>query len=99
MSSTGTSTPAGGLDASLLKITRNPVPGVLPPSNTLVFGQTPTDHMLTIEWNLETGFEAPEIKPYGPLSLDPSASVLHYSTTMFEGMKVNGLRLHPSEAR
>ena len=28
-----------------------------------------------------------EIKPYGPLALDPAASGLHYGQLIFEGMK------------
>lgn len=88
MASTGISTPsAGELDASLLQTTLTSTPGVLPPSSSLVFGQTFSDHMLTVEWSAQHGFEAPHIKPYGPLSLDPSATVLHYAPTLFEGMK------------
>lgn len=43
--------------------------------------------MLTIPWNSETGWGTPKIQPYGPLHLDPSATVLHYAPTLFEGMK------------
>lgn len=43
--------------------------------------------MLTISWTEESGWAAPQIKPYGPLSLMPTASVLHYATECFEGMK------------
>jgi len=43
--------------------------------------------VLTIPWNSETGWGAPKIQPYGPLSLDPSSTVLHYAPTLFEGMK------------
>ena len=32
-------------------------------------------------------WQAPEIKPYGPLELDPSAKVFHYGQAVFEGMK------------
>lgn len=46
-----------------------------------------TDHMLTANWNSTTGWSAPEIKPYGPFSLMPTASVLHYATECFEGLK------------
>lgn len=59
----------------------------VPPSSTLLFGQTFSSHMLTIPWSLSTGWGVPEIKPYGPLMLDPSASVLHYAQELFEGMK------------
>jgi branched-chain amino acid aminotransferase len=32
-------------------------------------------------------WQTPEIKPYQPITLDPSASVLHYGQAVFEGMK------------
>ncbi|KAK5628666.1 hypothetical protein RRF57_004381 [Xylaria bambusicola] len=47
-----------------------------------------TDHMITAKWSAKTGWTAPELKPYGPLSLMPTASVLHYATECFEGLKV-----------
>ena len=34
------------------------------------------------------GWSAPEIKPYGPLSIDPMSSCLQYCPNVFEGMKV-----------
>lgn len=83
------STSTAQLDPSLLTIERTTKPGVLPPSSTLRFGQTFTDHMLTAKWTLEKGWEAPAIVPYGPLSLDPASTVLHYAPTLFEGMKVS----------
>ena len=43
--------------------------------------------MLLIPWSHTTGWGKPQIKAYGPLHLDPSSSVLHYATTIFEGMK------------
>lgn len=91
----GSSTPAGALDASLLKTTLKAEPGVLPPSSELVFGKTMSDHMLVCQWTEDSGFGIPEIKPYGPLSIDPASTVLHYAPTLFEGMKaykdVNGV--------
>ncbi|CAK7240695.1 MAG: hypothetical protein STHCBS139747_002141 [Sporothrix thermara] len=47
-----------------------------------------TDHMITVAWDAATGWAAPELRPYGPLSLMPTASVLHYATECFEGLKV-----------
>lgn len=44
--------------------------------------------MITCSWNSTTGWEAPRLEPYGPLTLMPTASVLHYATTCFEGMKL-----------
>uniref|UniRef100_A0A060T3E4 Branched-chain-amino-acid aminotransferase n=1 Tax=Blastobotrys adeninivorans TaxID=409370 RepID=A0A060T3E4_BLAAD len=75
------------LDASKLKITKTSSPKTFPPKEELQFGKVFTNHMLTIEWDEKEGWKTPEIKPYGPLSLDPSASVLHYSFECFEGMK------------
>lgn len=43
--------------------------------------------MLCIPWSSETGWGTPKISPYGPLSLDPSSTVLHYAPCLFEGMK------------
>ncbi|CAG8506438.1 6778_t:CDS:2 [Ambispora gerdemannii] len=57
------------------------------PYKDLVFGRSFTDHMLNIEWDSKIGWSNPIIKPYGPLSLDPSSVVLHYSFECFEGMK------------
>lgn len=48
------------------------------PENELVFGKYFTDHMITIEYDAETGWANPIIKPYGKLELEPSAVVLHY---------------------
>ncbi|KAL0476108.1 putative branched-chain amino acids aminotransferase [Neurospora intermedia] len=47
-----------------------------------------TDHMVTVSYNVESGWGVPELKPYGPISLMPTASVLHYATECFEGLKV-----------
>lgn len=75
------------LDASKVKITKNPNPSKPLPNDKLVFGQTFTDHMLQIEWTQEKGWASPEIRPYGPLVLDPSAAVFHYGFEAFEGLK------------
>ncbi|KIW85921.1 branched-chain amino acid aminotransferase [Fonsecaea pedrosoi CBS 271.37] len=77
------------LDASKLTITRNLNPKDVPVANSPeVWSQScTTDHMLTARWTEKDGWEAPEIRPYGPLSIMPTASVLHYATECFEGMK------------
>ena len=48
-----------------------------------------TDHMLVIDFDPVNGWSTPEIKPYGPFTLDPSSSCFHYATNLFEGMKVD----------
>ncbi|KAH7389347.1 aminotransferase [Phaeosphaeria sp. MPI-PUGE-AT-0046c] len=47
-----------------------------------------TDHMIQASWNSTQGWAAPTLQPYGPLSLAPTASCLHYATECFEGMKL-----------
>jgi hypothetical protein len=57
------------------------------PNDQLKFGATFADHMLDIDWTRSEGWKSPRICPYGPLPLDPSASVFHYALECFEGMK------------
>eukprot|EP00126_Sphaerothecum_destruens_P006633 Sdes_comp19459_c0_seq1m10888 len=57
------------------------------PYSNLVFGKEFTDHMLSIEWTREKGWDAPKIHPYRHLSLLPSCVVFHYGVELFEGMK------------
>jgi branched-chain amino acid aminotransferase len=49
----------------------------MPPKEKLLFGVTTSDHLLSVDWHDETGWTAPSIAPYGPLSLDPTCSVFH----------------------
>ncbi|MEN9679129.1 MAG: hypothetical protein RLZ57_258 [Actinomycetota bacterium] len=51
------------------------------------FGKHYTDHMVVCEWNEKTGWSEPELKPYGPITLDPATAVFHYGQEIFEGMK------------
>ncbi|MBC7725542.1 MAG: branched-chain amino acid aminotransferase [Burkholderiaceae bacterium] len=51
------------------------------------FGKHFTDHMVSITWTIDGGWHDAEVLPYGPLSLDPAASVLHYAQEIFEGLK------------
>jgi len=51
------------------------------------FGQVFTEHMITIEWDAENGWHNAQLRPYGPLSLDPATKVLHYGQELFEGLK------------
>lgn len=75
------------IDPSLLQITKTDTPKTLLPSSKLQFGRTFTDHMLTIPWSSQTGWQEPKIGPYSNLSLDPSSTVFHYAFCLFEGMK------------
>ncbi|XP_064178178.1 branched-chain-amino-acid aminotransferase, cytosolic-like [Anguilla rostrata] len=73
--------------ASDLTIERNKSTKPKPDPSSLVFGEHFSDHMLTIYWSESKGWDVPQIKPFGNLSLHPASSVLHYSTELFEGMK------------
>ncbi|GHB10128.1 branched-chain-amino-acid aminotransferase [Modicisalibacter luteus] len=51
------------------------------------FGRFFTDHMAHVRWTASDGWHNAEVRPYGPLTLDPAASVLHYAQEIFEGIK------------
>jgi branched-chain amino acid aminotransferase len=51
------------------------------------FGRVFSDHMIIIRWDAERGWHDARLQPYGPLSLDPSTVVFHYSQEFFEGLK------------
>src|SRR5690348_9279802 len=54
----------------------------------LGFGKVFTDHMFMMEYDGADGrWRDPRVVPYGPLTLDPAAGVLHYGQAMFEGLK------------
>ncbi|KAF2720811.1 branched-chain amino acid aminotransferase II [Polychaeton citri CBS 116435] len=78
------------LDASRMTYTLTSSPRAVPAPDSaeLRAQRTCTDHMVTARWTAESGWEAPELKPYGPLEIMPTASVLHYATECFEGLKL-----------
>ncbi|MFL1380122.1 MULTISPECIES: branched-chain amino acid aminotransferase [unclassified Nocardiopsis] len=51
------------------------------------FGQVFTDHMVSIRYTEGKGWHDAKLEPYGPLSLDPATSALHYAQEIFEGLK------------
>lgn len=60
----------------------------MPPSDNLGFGKYYADHMFVMDYSHEGGWHSPRIIPYQPFSFDPSALVLHYGQSIFEGLKV-----------
>jgi len=54
--------------------------------DNISFGTTFTDHMFVCDFR-EGKWHKPQIKPYEPFLLDPSAKVFHYGQAIFEGMK------------
>ncbi|HJB25925.1 MAG TPA: branched-chain amino acid aminotransferase [Firmicutes bacterium] len=55
--------------------------------NELGFGSIFTDHMFIMNYDVGEGWHDARIVPYGPLSLDPAAMILHYGQEVFEGLK------------
>ena len=71
-----------------LEIIKTQQPKQKPQDETkLGFGRLFTDHMLTIEYRRGEGWRNAQIRPFENLSLSPACSVLHYSQTIFEGLK------------
>jgi branched-chain amino acid aminotransferase len=54
--------------------------------NNLVFGTVFTDYMFECDYK-DGKWQTPVIKPYGEISVAPSARVFHYGQAVFEGMK------------
>lgn len=68
-------------------ITLTTSPKQKPADDTLSFGKVTTDHMFLMNYAEGKGWFNPRIEPYGPLSLDPATSVLHYGQAIFDGLK------------
>ncbi|CAH0160410.1 branched-chain amino acid aminotransferase [Roseomonas sp. CECT 9278] len=67
--------------------TRTTAPKQKPADDTLSFGKVLTDHIFLMNYEEGRGWFNPRIEPYGPLSLDPATSVLHYGQAIFDGLK------------
>lgn len=69
-----------------IEVVKTKVPRPRIPSDQLGFGKYFADHQFLM--NYEKGrWERPRIEPYGPLSIEPGACVLHYAQCLFEGQK------------
>ena len=55
--------------------------------SSLGFGDITTDHMFSIDYRSENGWENPRVEPYGDLHIDPAAMSIHYGQEIFEGLK------------
>lgn len=75
------------LSAKIININLTKTLKPKPKLEDMIFGEVKTDHMLIVTYEPTTGWSIPEIKPYGPLSIDPSSSCLQYCPNTFEGMK------------
>jgi branched-chain amino acid aminotransferase len=54
--------------------------------STISFGRTFSDHMVIID-HVGGEWQRPQIVPYGDMPMSPASLVLHYSQTIFEGLK------------
>ena len=70
-----------------IKITKTTAPRKQPDPNNIPFGTYFSDHMFLMDYDRSAGWHDARIVPYGPLTLEPSAMVLHYAQEVFEGMK------------
>ncbi|PLB52679.1 branched-chain amino acid aminotransferase II [Aspergillus steynii IBT 23096] len=80
---------ASRLDATKLNYSYTTTPRDVPSEATIRGSDETicTDHMIVASWTSKEGWSAPELKPYGPFSLFPTASCLHYAHECFEGLK------------
>lgn len=69
-----------------ITLTQNPQPKPAADAS-LAFGTIFTDHMFVMDYDPENGWHNAEILPYGPISMSPAATCLHYGQEIFEGMK------------
>ncbi len=68
-------------------VTKTTAPKAKPDPQNLEFGNVFTDHMFLMDYEEGKGWHNGRVVPYGPLCLDPAASVFHYGQEIFEGMK------------
>jgi branched-chain amino acid aminotransferase len=51
------------------------------------WGRHFTDHMVTVKYSAGRGWHDAQLRPYGPIELDPATAALHYGQEIFEGLK------------
>ncbi|WP_304131920.1 branched-chain amino acid aminotransferase [Mesonia mobilis] len=54
--------------------------------DNLAFGKHCSDHMMICDYR-DGKWQTPQVLPYGPIPMEPSAKVFHYGQAVFEGMK------------
>jgi branched-chain amino acid aminotransferase len=72
------------VDIPVIKAEQSKLPGLN--LANMPFGKYFTDYMLEADFE-DGAWKNVTIKPYGPLSLDPSVAALHYGQAIFEGIK------------
>jgi len=61
--------------------------GTMPAEDKLGFGEYFTDHMFTMDYDPQNGWNNPRVTPYNEFCIFPAAMVLHYGQAIFEGIK------------
>ncbi|MFZ7133789.1 MAG: branched-chain amino acid aminotransferase [Eubacteriales bacterium] len=70
-----------------IKVMHTTNPKTKPDESNLGFGTYFTDHMFIMDYHEDKGWYDSRIVPYGPLQMEPSSMVFHYSQETFEGLK------------
>lgn len=56
-------------------------------ADVLLFGKHHSDHIASVKYDVEKGWDNPVIKPFQPIKVNPFTSSLHYGLQCFEGLK------------
>ncbi len=70
-----------------IKMQLTQTPKEIPAEDKLGFGKVFSDHMFIMDWEYGSGWQNARIVPFGPISLHPASTVLHYGEEIFEGLK------------
>ena len=70
-----------------IKITKAATLKEKPDDSVLGFGKYFTDHMFLMDYTPDKGWHDARIVPFGPISLHPACTALHYGSEIFEGLK------------
>ena len=70
-----------------IKFVKTTTPKAKPDPSELGFGHYFSDHMFIMEYDPEHGWHDQRIVPFQNLSIHPAATVLHYGSEIFEGLK------------
>ena len=70
-----------------IKITKAKTLKAKPEDSMLGFGKYFTDHMFLMDYTPDKGWHDARIVPFGPLSIHPACTALHYGSEIFEGLK------------
>lgn len=71
----------------MISIEKTSSPRSKPDNSKLGFGHYFTDHMFCLDYDPKEGWNKARIQPLQPIQLHPSASVLQYGQSLFEGLK------------